>query len=394
MEEHLAAEYTAACRCTRVHLAPVIGYEAVDVCVIGAGVIGASLAFHLARLGARVTVVDANREPRGASYATFGWINANGKQPDHYFELNRAGMSEHDELARLLGDSSWLRRTGSLELTGDVGGDALAARVAEHASRDYPAELISAAIVRQIEPELEATFRAANWDVAYFPSEGWVETETLIGRLLEAAKTAGASGRHGVRVQGVDARSAGVTVTLDSGSWIDTDVVVNCAGPDAGMLAAFAGLEVDTAGPVGLNAVTVPCRVSLRRVVRAPGVHFRPETGRRLMIATPSSDTGLAEGHDVAELAARNVKAVSGWVLIAEDTPVEEARVARRAVPPDGLPLVGRLDDSPWMYHVVTHSGVTLAPLLGRLVAEEIVNDTDAAVLAPYRPARFVGALA
>ena len=52
--------------------------------------------------------------------------------------------------------------------------------------------------------------------------------------------------------------------------------------------------------------------------------------------------------------------------------------MARRAIPPDGLPLVGRLPDSPWLYHVVTHSGVTLAPLLGRLVAEEIVNDTDA----------------
>ena len=364
------------------------------MCVIGAGVIGASVAFHLARLGARVTVVDAHREPRGASYATFGWINANGKQPDHYFELNRAGMAEHDQLARALGDSSWLHRTGSLEWTGDIGADTLAARVAEHASRDYPAELISAAVVREIEPELGGTFTAANWEVAYFPSEGWVETGTLIGRLLGAAKTAGASDLRGVRVQAFDAHKGGATVTLDGRSRIDADVVVNCAGPDAGMLAAFAGLDVDTGGPVGLNAVTVPCSLGLRRVVRAPGVHFRPETGGRLMIATPSSDSGLAEGREVAELAARNVKAVSRWVLIAEDTPVEEARVARRAVPPDGLPLVGRLGDSPWMYHVVAHSGVTLAPLLGRLAADEIVNDTDAAVLAPYRPARFVAAVA
>jgi NADP-dependent 3-hydroxy acid dehydrogenase YdfG len=76
----------------------------VDVCVIGAGIIGAATAYHLSLLGAHVTVIDATVVPRGASAATFGWINANGKQPDHYFELNRAGMAEHAELARELGD--------------------------------------------------------------------------------------------------------------------------------------------------------------------------------------------------------------------------------------------------------------------------------------------------
>src|SRR3712207_9394187 len=67
----------------------------------------------------------------------------------------------------------------------------------------------------------------------------------------------------------------------------------------------------------------------------------------------------------------------SRCLLIGADAPVEEARVARRAIPPDGLPVVGRLDEARWLFHVVTHSGVTLAPLLGRLVAEEIVQDSD-----------------
>ena len=84
-----------------------------DVCVIGAGIIGAAAAYHLSLLGAHVTVIDATHVPRGASAATFGWLNANGKQPDHYFELNRAGMEEHTALARLLGDASWLHGGGS-----------------------------------------------------------------------------------------------------------------------------------------------------------------------------------------------------------------------------------------------------------------------------------------
>ena len=60
----------------------------------------------------------------------------------------------------------------------------------------------------------------------------------------------------------------------------------------------------------------------------------------------------------------------------------------RRPIPRDGLPLVGRADKVAGLYVAVTHSGITLAPLIGRLVAEEILSDRRDALLAPFGLAR------
>lgn len=363
-----------------------------DVCVVGAGVIGATTAYHLARLGARVTMLDADPEPRGASAATFGWINANGKQPEHYFELNRDAMAAHEELARSFGEGTWLHGGGSVEWAAPEGAAALIARVEALSALGYPAEVIDGARLQA----LEARLAPANPppQAAFFPSECWADTVVLIGLLLEAAQGMGAVVRRGVRVTRLDAGGdRRAVVVTDAQDQLSADIVLNCAGADAATLAGQAGLELETAGPPGLTAVTTPVAVQLARVVRAPGVHFRPETGGRLAIASPSIDAALSDGADTASLAERLVELAARVLPGIDGAAVDEIRAARRAIPPDGLPVVGRLADAPSVYHLVTHSGVTLAPLLGRLVADEIVADTESERLAPYRPARFAASL-
>ena len=87
----------------------------VEIVVVGAGIVGASVAYRLACAGAAVTVLDAGRAGGGTSAATFAWINANRKEPLTYYLLNRAGMAEHLLLRRELGDGSWLHLVGNLE---------------------------------------------------------------------------------------------------------------------------------------------------------------------------------------------------------------------------------------------------------------------------------------
>jgi glycine/D-amino acid oxidase-like deaminating enzyme len=53
------------------------------------------------------------------------------------------------------------------------------------------------------------------------------------------------------------------------------------------------------------------------------------------------------------------------------------------------MPVVGAVPGAPDVYVAVTHSGVTLAPILGRYVTREIVDDARVEALAPYRPERF-----
>lgn len=62
--------------------------------------------------------------------------------------------------------------------------------------------------------------------------------------------------------------------------------------------------------------------------------------------------------------------------------------LGERAMPADGLTIAGFTESIPHLYVVATHSGITLAPLLGKLVARE-VNGSKQPVLNPFRPTRF-----
>jgi len=58
-------------------------------------------------------------------------------------------------------------------------------------------------------------------------------------------------------------------------------------------------------------------------------------------------------------------------------------------MPLDGLPMLGFTQEVPNLYVALTHSGVTLAPLIGELGTIEIVDGATVDALAPYRPDRF-----
>ena len=66
-----------------------------SILVIGAGIIGASIAYHLARRGARVTVIDRARPAGGATGQSFAWINASYRNPKPYYRLRIHGMQEY-----------------------------------------------------------------------------------------------------------------------------------------------------------------------------------------------------------------------------------------------------------------------------------------------------------
>ena len=87
------------------------------VAVVGAGVVGASVAFRLSQSEkAEVTITDQGQPGSGTTSTSFAWLNANRKTPREYYELNRAGMQEHIQLQEELGDAPGLHPGGNLIL--------------------------------------------------------------------------------------------------------------------------------------------------------------------------------------------------------------------------------------------------------------------------------------
>jgi glycine/D-amino acid oxidase-like deaminating enzyme len=352
--------------------------------VIGAGVIGVAVAAGLARRGARVTVLEADRPGSGTSGNTFAWVNSANKEPDSYFALNLAGMRAHQNLA---GDHSpWYFPTGNLErATTDEHRAALAAKLDRLASRGYPTRRLTAAQAHELEPDLVHT----DGDHAFFPGEAYVLPVPLLAGLLADARDRGVTVRTRAAVTEVD----GGTVHTADGTRYDADVVVSCAGRWTTRVAAMAGADVPMIDPelagspaVGFLATTAPVPVRLSRVLHTSRLHVRPDGGGRLMLHALDLDQTAdpaAPAPGVADEFARRLPEVLAG---AEDVPVEAVRIGQRSIPGDGRTVAGFTD--PRFYVVATHSGITLAPLLGELVAGEVFG-TESAMLADFRPDRF-----
>ena len=86
------------------------------VVIAGAGILGASIGYHLAKRGARVTIVEKERPGAGATQNSFAWINATfSKQPRSYFDLNLAGIAGWRRLSLDFGSELQIQWGGSVE---------------------------------------------------------------------------------------------------------------------------------------------------------------------------------------------------------------------------------------------------------------------------------------
>jgi glycine/D-amino acid oxidase-like deaminating enzyme len=68
---------------------------------------------------------------------------------------------------------------------------------------------------------------------------------------------------------------------------------------------------------------------------------------------------------------------------------IEQVTLGYRVMPADEYPIIGFAEACPNLYVVATHSGVTLAPVIGELAAIEILDGIQQPQLAHYRPSRF-----
>ena len=166
------------------------------VIVVGAGIIGASVAFHLARRGARVTLVEAALPAGAASGRSFGWLNASFYLGADHYRLRLAGLEAWARLERDLGGLG-LRWTGCLWW--EEAGVDFDRVEGELAAFGYPCLRLTSNEVRRLEPALAKPPR----DSLLLPGEGAVDLAQATGRLIDAALGLGADLCCGVPVQGI-----------------------------------------------------------------------------------------------------------------------------------------------------------------------------------------------
>lgn len=363
------------------------------VVVIGAGIVGSSVAYECAKAGATVLVLEARRIGGATSAVSFAWTNASGKRPHAYFALNVAGMRAHQELKRDFGGAPWLVQTGSIEWRTTP--DALAEHI-ENFHRikawGYGVQWLDRKDLAGMEPDIDI---AATGDgpIAYFSEEGWVDPLVYAGHLLRAASERWSlEVQNGAEVAVVETKGGRVTaVHTASGDRYPADAVVNCTGGWSGDALGDVP-AIPMASTIGVLGFTPPVSVTLRSQFHADDLDVRPDGAGRLMIHKIGVDARLdmprslrTDSPEAVEMrdAARKV------LPALRNVELEAIRTTVRPIPKDSLTCAGELPQVGGYHVAVTHSGVTLAPHLGRVLADEIVRGRVHDEMESFRPARF-----
>ena len=356
------------------------------VIVVGAGIIGAITAYRLAAAGAQVTVIDASQPASAASGASFGWINASFYLDEDHFALRLAAMEAHRRLDRALKTTATVWQGC---LCWEEQGAAFDAQYAALERLGYDVRELDHDAVAALEPEITAPERAL-----CFASEGATDLHQLCHDALNAATALGARVVAGVTVTGIEVTAGRVDGVRWSGGTISADQVVLATGVATQTLLADVGVPLPMLDRPGLILRSAPLPPLLSHILVTPGQEVRQDrSGRLLAPIAASHQSGTAEKIEknpilLADEAARGVGR-----LIGREVAWEQVTLAHRPVPQDGLPVMGRAGPA-GLYVATLHSGATLAPLAAEIAAREVLDaplpNEMAALIAPYRPQRFV----
>ena len=363
-----------------------------DILIVGAGIVGAAIAYELARRGASVTVVDARRPGQGASRASAGVLAPyiEGHEEGTLLEMGRRSLALYDAFVRDVNEDARadleVDRSGTLTVAFTSDEVVELERTAEAlAGKDVTHEIVSRQELSVLEPRLSD---GALLGLA-LPEHAYVRVPALTAAVARAAAHHGARIEEGVSVTGVRSDRSGVTVATTAGPRRTSSVVV-AAGSWAGKIA----IE---------GAPRVPVRPVRGQLVylRSPGRVVRRTLWSRRCYVVPWSDGTMLVGATVEEAGfdeSATVAGVRGLLDAAAellpgigDCRFDEVRVGLRPGTPDDLPVIGRMAPASDVVLAAGHfrNGVLLAPLTAKLVADLILEGREDPVLAALGAGRF-----
>jgi len=351
-----------------------------QVVVVGAGIIGASIAWHLTAAGARVTVLDAMGGGGLATPNSFAWINASWGNPERYFRLRIRAMAEW---RRLAADVPRIPLAWTGGLCFDLPPAELEAYACEHSSWGYGIRRVDHAEAQRVEPKLANPPAFA----IHIAEEGAVEPRATAEILLEDATLRGARFEPRTSVTALVEKAGVVCGVISEAMRLPADEVVLAGGVATPTLAATAGIDVPLTAPAGLLVHSQPHGRLLNGLVMAPRLHMRQTAEGR--IVSSADFAGGDPGPDPEATAAALFSETNAMLRGAADLQLDFHTVGYRPMPADGFPIVGRPAGKSGLYLAVTHSGITLAPAIGRFVADEIMIGRRDPLLQPYGPDRF-----
>jgi glycine/D-amino acid oxidase-like deaminating enzyme len=360
------------------------------IVVVGGGIIGTSIAYHLAQRGARVLLCEKARPGSGATGNSFAWLNASfEKRPQPYYLLNLLGIAGWRRLQRELKDEVKVQWGGSIAWF-PPGEEAqqLRADVRRHQAWGYATNLVDVKELQKLLPNI----RPGPTDVASFSEhEGTMNPSQALEVLIRSAEQLGVKLLYPCEVTGFEVTSGRIRAVQTTRGCFPADVVVLAAGIDAPALGDKLGVPVLLNESPGLLAHTPSLPPVVGHIAHAPGVHIKQNPEGEIVMGTSFGASHIADANTNMDSASHILQRAANFVPSLEHASIARVTVGWRVLPRDGYPIIGFAPGCPNLYIASTHSGMTLSPLIGQLACLEILDKADVDILQPYRPARFSG---
>ncbi len=367
-----------------------------DIVIVGAGVIGASTAYHLARLGVTNTVIVEMGQPgSGSTSKSASMLSLQFSSDELGARMALLAYARYMQFEEELGVPIDFRRTGWLSVATAEAAPSLLAGAAMLQSLGIASHVLSPAEITRRYPLLNTDDLAVG---VFGPDDGPFDPHMILWGYLRRAREKGARLLAGVRATGLAMQAGRVTGVHTDQGFIAAGVVINAAGPWAAEVAGWAGVNL----PLRNRARTILVTGALPAVPRdhpfvedvATEWYFRPEGDGVLMgmgqepvpagsLEHPPTDPALVDA--MIDTAVQRVPALAGASLLTTWTGV-------RPLTSDGRPILGHV---PGVDGLLLNCGwggvgIILAPVAGQLLAE-VVTQGQAATLdmAPFSIERF-----
>ncbi len=348
-----------------------------NITVIGAGIVGLSIAYELALRGATVRILDPRGPGQGATWASAGILAPHIEA--HSAPLVRLGVASLDEydafIDRITVDSDQLieyQRSGSLQVAlDDEESRRLSAAAARLTAEAVDHQLLDAASARRLEPALGDIVSAL-----YVPTHGYVGVRSLVSALVEALTERGVTVAE-EQVQDLQGETTRADVVIvAAGSW-SQDLPVEGRGiPVRPIRGQILHLRLS--------------RPPAARVIWGERCYLVPWEDGSILVGATSEDVGFDER---ATTAGVRTLLDRGIELVPELNAAffDEVRVGLRPATPDELPLIGASSTMRGVFYATGHyrTGVLLAPLTALAVADLVLEGRERAELADVSPRRF-----
>nr|WP_309056496.1 FAD-binding oxidoreductase [Streptomyces sp.] len=381
---------------------PALAREVPDVIVVGAGMVGAACAFHAARAGLTVTVVDRGAVAGGTTGAGEGNLLVSDKEPGPELELALLSATLWAELAPLLPEDAEYEAKGGLVVASDETGlRALRAFAARQEKAGVTLRAVPGDALHDLEPYLAPGLAGG----VQYPQDAQVMPALAAARLLRAG-----GGRITLRLgtevtrvlTGPDGAVRGVRTTAGD---LHAPHVVNAAGTWGGELARLAGVHLPVLPRRGFVLVTEPLPRLVRHKVYAAdyvadvGSDSAALQTSAVVEGTPAGPVLIGASRErvgfdrtlSTEALRRLAAGATALFPVLAGARALRTYAGFRPYLPDHLPAIGPDPRVPGLLHACGHegAGIGLAPATGLLVTACLTGARPPLDPHPFRPDRF-----